>query len=387
MNDNVPSPSATLLLVDDEANILGALRRRFQPLGYRVLTAGSGAEGLAILEREPVDLVISDMRMPGMDGAAFLEQVALRRPGVIRFLLTGYADLASAVAAINQGRVAGYFSKPWDDTEIRLAVQDALERKARDEARDRRLAQLESEHEVVAQVVANTLRPSRPEEPNVRFFLAPTEASNGDLLLTARRAPAIQQLLLGDFTGHGLSAAVGALPAADVFNAQTARGAPLATLIGEVNRLLKRVLPVGIFFAACFVEADWQRRRLTVWNGGLPDVLVLGHAGIETRLPSRHLPLGILDQPVGDDDFTLLELRPDQRVYLCTDGVLEAVNVDGEMFGLERLEQALTAGAPEGAFARVEAALAAFRAGAVQRDDMTLVELRGDSRVCRTAAT
>ncbi|MDP2197129.1 MAG: response regulator, partial [Sulfurimicrobium sp.] len=88
--DNSSSPP-TLLFVDDEPNILSALRRLFRPHGYKIHTAEGGAQGLELLEREPVDLVISDMRMPNMDGAQFLEQVRHKWPDIVRILLTGYA--------------------------------------------------------------------------------------------------------------------------------------------------------------------------------------------------------------------------------------------------------------------------------------------------------
>src|SRR5829696_6291251 len=98
----------TLLLVDDEANILSALRRLFRPNGYRVLTAGGGEEGLAVLARESVDLVISDMRMPNMDGSQFLAKVRAGWPDVLRVLLTGFADVNSTIEAINQGEIYRY---------------------------------------------------------------------------------------------------------------------------------------------------------------------------------------------------------------------------------------------------------------------------------------
>lgn len=119
--------TATLLCVDDEPNILNALRRLLRPNGYEVQVATGGSEGLALLERAPVDLVISDMRMPEMDGAAFLAQVKARWPDTVRLLLTGYADMASTVSAINQGQIARYLSKPWNDGELLTAVRDALE--------------------------------------------------------------------------------------------------------------------------------------------------------------------------------------------------------------------------------------------------------------------
>jgi response regulator RpfG family c-di-GMP phosphodiesterase len=120
----------TILCVDDEPNILSSLRRLFRPHGYRVLTADGGAAGLALLESETVDLVISDMRMPHMDGAQFLAQVRQRWPGTIRLLLTGYADIQSILDAINQGEIYRYVTKPWDENDIVLVVRHALERRA-----------------------------------------------------------------------------------------------------------------------------------------------------------------------------------------------------------------------------------------------------------------
>ncbi|WP_422014615.1 HD domain-containing phosphohydrolase [Roseateles sp.] len=130
-----------VLFVDDEPSILSALRRLFRPQGYRVLLAESGKAALAVFETEPVDLVVSDMRMPEMDGASLLEQVHQRWPMVGRVLLTGYADIGSTVAAINRGQIHRYVSKPWDDRELLMCVQDALERR-RLEQENRELLQL-----------------------------------------------------------------------------------------------------------------------------------------------------------------------------------------------------------------------------------------------------
>ncbi|WP_342117441.1 HD domain-containing phosphohydrolase [Pseudoduganella sp. OTU4001] len=118
----------TILCVDDEPNILSSLRRLFRGKGYQVLTAESGAEGLQLLEKETVDLVISDMRMPEMDGARFLAKVRERWPNTVRLLLTGYSDVQSIQDAINCGEIYRYITKPWDDSDILLIVRQALER-------------------------------------------------------------------------------------------------------------------------------------------------------------------------------------------------------------------------------------------------------------------
>ncbi|UUZ49692.1 response regulator [Massilia sp. B-10] len=124
--------------MDDEPNILSALRRLFRPLGYKVLTAESGPAGLDLLAAEAsVDLIISDMRMPDMDGARFLELVRERRPDTIRLLLTGYSDISSILAAINRGEIYRYITKPWDDNDILLVVRHALERRALEREKER----------------------------------------------------------------------------------------------------------------------------------------------------------------------------------------------------------------------------------------------------------
>lgn len=119
-----------ILCVDDEPNILATLSRLFRKQRYRVSTATGGAEGLRLLEEDVFDLVISDMRMPEMDGAAFLEQVFQRYPDTVRILLTGYADITSTIQAVNRGQIYRYVSKPWDDHELLTAIRQALDVKA-----------------------------------------------------------------------------------------------------------------------------------------------------------------------------------------------------------------------------------------------------------------
>jgi len=127
--EQTTQPSHTILCVDDEQNILSALRRLFRPAGYIILLADSALKGLQILEQNPVDLVISDMRMPEMDGARFLAEVKCRWPDTVRILLTGYADMESTVAAINEGGIYRYIAKPWEDNDLRMTVQRALDHK------------------------------------------------------------------------------------------------------------------------------------------------------------------------------------------------------------------------------------------------------------------
>lgn len=127
--NQVAHKMATVLLIDDEPNILAALQRLLHPFGYSILEANSGAEGLSMMTQHSVDLVICDMRMPEIEGTEVLENIRLKWPDTIRILLTGYTDLQSTIAAINRGEIYRYLAKPWDDNDVILMVRDALEHK------------------------------------------------------------------------------------------------------------------------------------------------------------------------------------------------------------------------------------------------------------------
>ncbi|GAA6145011.1 HD domain-containing phosphohydrolase [Thalassolituus maritimus] len=118
---------ATVLLVDDEPMVLSSLRRLLEDDGsLQVYTVESAIEALTLLEEQSVDLIISDMKMPGMDGATFLTQAAERWPDTDRVLLTGYSDVSSAIQAINEGKISQYLSKPWDDEDLLERVNTIL---------------------------------------------------------------------------------------------------------------------------------------------------------------------------------------------------------------------------------------------------------------------
>jgi two-component system response regulator HupR/HoxA len=115
-----------ILVVDDEDAILESLEFTLGP-EYDVFTARSAEEGLEILDREEIALVISDQVMPGMSGVEFLEKVIERNPRAIRMMLTGYADMTSLIRAINEGRIYRYLPKPWEPDDLRIAVKRGLE--------------------------------------------------------------------------------------------------------------------------------------------------------------------------------------------------------------------------------------------------------------------
>ncbi len=118
-----------ILLVDDEKNVLRSLERTFLDEEYEILTATCGGDGINILKSvSPVHVVISDYRMPEMNGVDFLREVCKQWPDTVRIVLSGYADTASIVSAINEGEIYKFIPKPWNDDELKVNIINALER-------------------------------------------------------------------------------------------------------------------------------------------------------------------------------------------------------------------------------------------------------------------
>lgn len=129
----VNADPGTLLLVDDEENIISSLRRLLRRDGYRILTANGGEAGLEVLAHEHVDVIVSDQRMPGMTGTEFLTRARAKWPETIRIVLSGYTELGSVTSAINEGSVFKFLTKPWDDEQLRTNIADAVRRKQLDD--------------------------------------------------------------------------------------------------------------------------------------------------------------------------------------------------------------------------------------------------------------
>ena len=139
----------SVLFVDDEENILNALRRLFRREGYEILTATSGADGLELLRKQQVSLIVSDQRMPEMIGAQFLSKSREVSPNSVRMMLTGYSDIEAATQAINEGGIYRFITKPWDDDELKRAVRAGLQRFEIEEENRRLTAELKVKNEAL----------------------------------------------------------------------------------------------------------------------------------------------------------------------------------------------------------------------------------------------
>lgn len=121
----LPKGDIQVLYVDDETNNLTSFKAAFRR-SFKVFTATSGSEGRGILERESIQVIISDQRMPHMTGIEFFESILNDFPDPVRILLTGYADIGAVIDAINKGRVFKYLSKPWNEEELKKNIEEAF---------------------------------------------------------------------------------------------------------------------------------------------------------------------------------------------------------------------------------------------------------------------
>jgi CheY-like chemotaxis protein len=115
-----------LLLVDDESNVISALKRILRRDGYRILSAGGAQEGLELLAKHPVGVILSDQRMPGMTGIEFLSKVKVMYPNIVRMVLSGYTEVSTMTEAINRGAIYKFLTKPWEDAPLRATIKEAF---------------------------------------------------------------------------------------------------------------------------------------------------------------------------------------------------------------------------------------------------------------------
>jgi serine phosphatase RsbU (regulator of sigma subunit) len=204
---------------------------------------------------------------------------------------------------------------------------------------------------------------------------------SGDLLIFERTPDDILHIMLGDFTGHGLVAAVGALPTSDIFFAMTQKGFGIGEIAAEINRKLRRLLPMGQFCSASLLSISPSTNRVEVWNGGLPPILLVNaQREIVRSQASDKLPLGILDDVAFDPSTISIAAEGVCHIVLYSDGLVEAQNAEGRQFGDHGM-----AGALAGACAScpliqlIKAEVIDFLSGLEPHDDISLLTVNLES--------
>ncbi len=337
-----------ILIVDDELSNRMILSAILKKEGYSVVSAVNGQEAIEVFQREEPDLVLMDIMMPVMDGYEATQKIkALSQEKFTPIIfLTAMTDDQALRRCVDVGG-DDFLSKPYNKVIIKAKI-DALERMSQlynTVYKQKRELVAHQEHESKEQEVArkvfdSILNPGCLSAENIKLHLSPISLFNGDVVLAAVKPTGGLHVLFGDFTGHGLAASLGALPLSDVFYSMTAKGYSIHDVVREINRKLKHQLPTGMFLAACLVEIDTINNILKYWNGAIPAAwLHKGNSVVE--LKSRHLPLGILDDSSFSDKVDIIKINDNDKVILSTDGILEAENSSGEMFGVERFTNCL----------------------------------------------
>jgi len=375
--------SLTILIAEDSAAdrmLLSSIVRR---QGHQVLTAANGAEAVDVFRQQRPQLVLMDAMMPVMDGFAAAAQIkALAGETLVPIIFLTSLSENQALARCLEVGGDDFLAKPYNQVILAAKIK-AMDRLRRLQAtvvqqRDqiaRHHEYLLNEQRVAKAVFDKVAHSGCLNAPNIRYLQSPYALFNGDLLLAAFTPAGDMHVLLGDFTGHGLPAAVGAMPLAEVFYGMTAKGYGLAETLREMNAKLKRILPVDMFCCATMLCLSFQNRSLEVWNGGMPDGYLHSIAsGERTPLTARHLPLGVLSPQTFDDRTEVFPMALGDRVFLLSDGVIDTCDADEQLFGVQRLQQVFAANRqPDTLFEDIEQALRDFRGEA--RDDVSMVEV------------
>lgn len=375
------------LVVDDLETNRKLLKQLLISKGHSVLEAADGEQAIELFEKEQPDLILMDINMPGVDGYQATTRIKAMTadnyiPIIFVTAMSSETSLTSALAAGGDD----FISKP-----VNIAV---LESKINVHMRIRELNQqlneknrqlvahnqkLVHEHGLVDYFFENALQQSFLDPSVIKYHISVMSLFNGDLLLAERGPGGGLYIVMGDFTGHGLTAAMGTLPVAQVFFNMTRTGAQIGDIAREINYQLETLMPVDMFFAATLLELDKTGQRLTVWAGGMPDAYWINKRGdFKGLVSSTHMPLGILADKEFDATTQLFIVNKGDKIYLHSDGVTEASNPGGEMFGDQRLKQVLTEHGDD-RFERTLEALTLFCGETDQVDDITFIEISCDA--------
>jgi len=337
----------TILIADDNLTDRMILSAIVKKMGHIVLSASDGVEAVEQFKEHSPDMILLDVMMPNMNGqeaAVQIKEIAGDAMVPIIFL-TSLQDASDLAACLESGG-DDFLSKPYNHV-ILTAKINAFSRMLKmhnilQEQRNVISANAEhmlNEQQVARAVYDNVAHSGCLDLPNLKYLLSPFSVFNGDVLLAARKPSGSVHLLLGDFTGHGLPAAIGAMPLAEIFYGMTAKGFLMEDILREINSKLKNILPVGYFCCACMANLSFRKKEIEVWMGGLPDYYMYRKQSEEVEhVLSTHLPLGVLSSQAFDASTQRLPFDVGDKFFMWSDGIIESRNDNGDLFGEDRLK-------------------------------------------------
>lgn len=373
-----PEKQFSILVVDDGVENIDVLKETLKH-NYIVRPALNGELALKIAAANPnPDLILLDIMMPGMDGYEVMrrlqENEATRTIPVI--FVTAMADMERELQGLLSGAV-DYITKPFNPPVVRARVQTHLALKQAKETLAEKNFTLLRERELVENIITR-MRTSRSfDDRYLRYQISSVDRTNGDILLSSFTPENKQWVLVGDFTGHGLPAAVAAPLLSYVFYTQAHAGRHVEEALLEINSVLYNQLPVDVFMTASMVEVSEDRSSIKIWNFGMPQCLLIENGMIQARITSKSLPLGIAEISDVQDACEFIYPGKNSRLYIFSDGIPETTDRQGQIYGYPRIEAFLSNLASDGRpLNALLHELERYKGDADFCDDITLVEIQ-----------
>jgi len=368
---------------DSDRMILEAIVRKE---GHQVFSVKNGLEAVAIFQQERPDIVLLDALMPELDGFGAARQIKeLAGDELVPIIfLTSLQDTESLVHCLDAGG-DDFLSKPYNRVILKAKIKSFNRMRGLHSTMLTQRDQLAQHHQrllqeqtIAKQVFDNVAHSGCLNASNVQYFLSSLAVFNGDVMVAAIRPNGNMVVLLGDFTGHGLPAAIGAMPLASIFYDMIHKGFSMSDVLCEINKKLKAILPVGLFCCATMIDINFRRNRIKVWNGGLPAGMIYRKKDASLiHIQSTHLPLGVLSERSFKDDVQYYDLDAGDRIFMWSDGIHEARNLDGDMYGEESLLAIFAKNKqPESLFGEILNDVKEFVGGGEQDDDLSFIEIK-----------
>jgi len=366
------------LVVDDspmQCKVLGVLLKEE---GYRVFTANDGARGVDMYIKYKPDLVLMDINMPVMNGYEAARKIkSFSQTSLCPLIFITSMDSDQAfIESIDAGG-DGILVRPFSPEVFKAKIK-SIQRISDLYGQVKRLQQEQQQDaELAEQLMSGVIESRNYALDRIGIVKKPAALFSGDIQLTALSPNGDINILLGDFTGHGLRSSIGAIPLSETFRAMTKKGFSLLEIIAQVNRQLHNLLPPDLFLGAAFVTISSHDSTAYIFNAGLPDCYIYNGVGeIKHKILSSHPPMGVLPTLIGSTKPHVVVVEETDRIVLISDGIVEARNDVGEMFEFERFEEATKQGVLAGNISEsVLDAVNEFCQNMPQEDDISLIDI------------
>jgi len=378
-----------ILVVDDEPDleplILQRMRRKIRSGSYSFEFARNGVEALEMLNiHQDIDMVVSDINMPQMDGLTLLEQIPKVDPDIRSIIISAYGDMKNIRTAMNRGAF-DFVTKPLDFEDLQVTIDRTLrhleEWREALASRDKLVA-LQNELDVASSTQQSILPKVFPSTSSYQVFghMEPARNVGGDFFDVIRLDRGQVGLAIADVSDKGVPAALFMMSSRTLL-----KGAAIGTVdpgeaLQEVNELLYEENETLMFVTVLYSIYNPETGRLTYSNGGHDAPMLVRPDGSSELLPlTGGVALGIA--PDIEYPSHTVQLEPGDTVMLYTDGITEAMNGDGEQFGVERMHEVFAESPPENSEQALKAMFDAVRnfvGDTPQSDDITCLVVRRD---------